>query len=185
MNQRVKKILFFFIMLNLFFIISSTKTFARTIDTNIDGIDDNQYPGIKAQIKTLQQNHPNWTFKVEYTDLYWDEVITAEHQGHSTSSNPTNLSPIGSSYSGLWICEICGTQKYDSGNWYCASTEALGYMLDPRNSLNETDLFQFMQLSGFEDFNNDTVRNTLRKMAEKYSLIDDECVNSSCKYSSC
>ena len=177
MNKRIKKILVISIVLNVFFILFSSKIFARTIDTNIDGIDDNLYPGIKQQIKSLQADHPNWIFKVEYTDLTWEEVINGEHQGHSVSSNPSNLVPAGSnSYGGLWICEICGTQKYDTGSWYCASTEALGYMMDPRNSLNNTDLFQFMQLSGFQDFNNDTVRNVLKQMASNYPLIDNECI---------
>ena len=131
--------------------------------------------GIKSAIKALQASHPTWTFKVEYTDLTWEEVINGEHQGHTVT--PSNLVQAGSnSYGGLWICEICGKQRYDSGSWYCASVEALEYMMDVRNSLNETDLFQFMQLSGFEDFNNDTVRNTLRSMASSYSLIDDECI---------
>ena len=175
MNKRIKKILILSIILNVFFILFSSKTFARNIDTNIDGIDDNLYPGIKQQIKSLQEQHPNWIFKVEYTDLTWEEVINGEHQGHSVSSSPSNLVPASSaSYGGLWICEICETQRYDTGSWYCASTEALEYMMDPRNSLNNTDLFQFMQLSGFEDFNNDNVRNTLKKI--KPDWIDDECV---------
>lgn len=126
-------------------------------------------------IKTLQANHPTWTFKVEYTDLTWEEVINGEHQGHT--ADPSNLVEAGSSsYGGLWICEICGKQRYDNGNLYCASREALEYMMDPRNSLNDTDLFQFMQLSGFEDFNNDNVRNVLRNMASNYSVITEECI---------
>ena len=133
--------------------------------------------GIKAKIKALKSAHPNWTFKVEYTNLTWEEVINGEHQGHSVSSSPSNLvTSTSSKHGGLWICEICGKQKYDTGSWYCASCEALEYMMDPRNSLNETDLFQFMQLSGSGNFNNSTVRNTLKQMASKYSVIDDECV---------
>ena len=133
--------------------------------------------GIKEQIKALQVQHPNRTFKVEYTDLTWEEVINGEHQGHSASVSPSNLVQAGSSsYGGLWICEICAKQKYDTGKWYCASLEALEYMMDPRNSLNETDLFQFMQLSGFQDFNNDTVRSVLKQMAAKYTWVDDECI---------
>lgn len=177
MNKRIEKIFLIFIIIYILGIICSSKSFARTIDTNIDGIDDNLYPGIKEQIKALQAAHPTWTFKVEYTDLTWEEVINGEHQGHSTSVSPSNLvNSNSSSYGGLWICEICGKQRYDSGSWYCASKEALEYMMDPRNSLNETDLFQFMQLSGFEDFNNDTVRNTLRSMASNYPVIDNECI---------
>ena len=176
MNKKIKKMFLLSLILTIIFILCPSKIFARTIDNNIEAIDDNLYPGFKTLIQALQANHPNWTFKVEYTDLLWEEVINGEHQGHSASTSPTNLSPADNSkYSGLWICEICGTQRYDSGNWYCASKEALEYMIDPRNSLNETDLFQFMQLSGFEDFNTETVKNTLNTI--KPSWIDDECVD--------
>ncbi|MBR1540971.1 MAG: hypothetical protein IJ629_07560 [Clostridia bacterium] len=44
MNKRIKKIFLGFIILYVFFILCSSKAFARTIDTNIDGIDDNLYP---------------------------------------------------------------------------------------------------------------------------------------------
>lgn len=36
MNKRIKKILILSIILNVFFILFSSKTFARNIDTNID-----------------------------------------------------------------------------------------------------------------------------------------------------
>lgn len=44
MNRRIKKIVLIFVILYLFFIFSSSSVFARTIDTNIDAIDDNLYP---------------------------------------------------------------------------------------------------------------------------------------------
>ena len=176
MNKRIKKIFLLFLIIYALCILCSSKSYARTIDTNIDGIDDSQYPGFKAMIKELQANNPNWTFKVEYTDLTWEEVLTGEHQGHG--GDPSNLVDADSrSYAGLWICEICGKQRYDNGGLYCASVEALEYMMDPRNSLNESDLFQFMQLSSFENCNNETVRATLRSMASSYPLIDEECID--------
>ena len=176
MNKRLKKLFLVFLILFILSILFSIKTFARDITTDINGIDESQYPGIKSKIQALQNNHPNWTFKVEYTNLSWEEVINGEHQGHSISTSPSNLSPADSaSYEGLWICEICGRQRYDTGSWYCASKEALEYMIDPRNSVNETDLFQFMQLSIFEDFDTEQVRNTLNSI--KPGWVDDECIN--------
>ena len=44
MNKRIKKIFIVFLILYVFFILCSSKTFARTIDTNIDGINDGAYP---------------------------------------------------------------------------------------------------------------------------------------------
>lgn len=178
MNKIVKKILFFFFILNIYLLILSGNVFARTQSTDIDAIDDSLYPGIKEQIKALQASYPNWVFKVEYTDLEWDEVLNGEHQDHGAVNNPANLvtNTNSNSYGGLWICEICGTEKCDSGSWYCASKEAIAYMMDPRNSLNSSDVFQFMQLSSSDDANNDTVRNVLRSMGNTTNYIDDECI---------
>ncbi|MCI8310409.1 MAG: hypothetical protein HFJ45_09740 [Clostridia bacterium] len=153
MNKRIKKFFIFFIILNIALFVNSYVSYAGTESTDINGIDDNLYPGIKSKIQTLQSQHPNWTFKVEYTDLTWEEVINGEHQYHGAVNNPSNLVPnTSASYAGLWICEICGKEKCDTGSWYCASKEALEYMMDPRNSINNTDVFQFLQLSASRRF---------------------------------
>jgi len=44
MNKRIKRIIWGFIIVYIFFMICSSKVWARTIDTNIDGIDDALYP---------------------------------------------------------------------------------------------------------------------------------------------
>lgn len=44
MNQRIKKIIFISVILFVGTILCSSKALARTIDTNIDGIDENLYP---------------------------------------------------------------------------------------------------------------------------------------------
>lgn len=178
MNKRIKKFLIFFISLNIIWACFSV-CYAGTVSSDINGIDDSKYPGIKSKIQALQRAHPTWTFNVEYTDLYWIEVINGEHQNHGAANSPSNLVTANNSkYAGLWICEICGKEKCDSGAWYCASTKALEYMMDVRNSLNETDIFQFMQLSSNKDYTNDnTVRNTLKKMAATTNYLNDECIN--------
>ena len=106
---------------------------------------DELYPGYRALIEKLALNHSNWTFKLYETGLDWETVINNEYSGHGES--PKNLSPANDSkYAGDWICFICGTKTYDSGYWYCSSRDAIKYMMDPRNSLNESDLFQFQEL---------------------------------------
>ncbi len=179
MEKQMKKILLFFIMINIF-LAFFTVCFAGTESNDINAIDENLYPGVKSKILDLKSKHPNWNIKVEYTDLDFNEVIVGEHQGHETSStNIKNCVPSTSaSYAGLWICEICGKKAYDTGSWYCASTEALKYMIDVRNSVNETDIFQFLQLSSNEDYtNNGTVKSTLMAMASSTNYFDEECIN--------
>lgn len=114
--------------------------------TEIDKIDEQKYPGVKQMIKDLQGKHPNWNFKILYTELDWYEVLMNESVGHGDS--PRNLIPVGNSYTGEWVCESCTSEKYyDNGNWHCASEKTLKYMMDARNSINESDIFQFMELT--------------------------------------
>lgn len=114
--------------------------------TDIDKIDEQKYPGVKQMIKDLQEKHPNWNFKILYTELDWYEVLMNESVGHGDS--PRNLISVGNSYTGEWVCESCTSEKYyDNGNWHCASEKTLKYMMDARNSINETDIFQFMELT--------------------------------------
>ena len=117
-----------------------------TLSRDIDGLDENIYPGYKQLIKDLQAKYSNYVFLLYYTGLDWNEVLTAEYQGHGRS--PKNLFQIGSNYNGMWVCPICGTAKYDNGTWCCSSLESLAYMMDPRNSINESDIFQFKDLEG-------------------------------------
>lgn len=137
------------------------KTYAADMDKgilsrNIDGLDDNIYPGYKNLIKDMQAKHSNYTFLLYYTGLDWNEVLTAEYQGHGRS--PKNLFQIGNKYNGMWVCPVCGTAKYDNGTWCCSSLEALSYMMDPRNSINDSDVFQFKDLEGSDVTYNDIAR---------------------------
>ena len=144
MNKRIK--IAFSLIVSIIILLFANNTYASTLSSDIDKIDESKYPGIKTLIQTLQKAHPSWKFKVEYTGLNFDEVISNECQGHGKS--PMNLSPANNSkYSGMWICPICGTKLYDSGKWYCASEYAVKYMMDPRNCVNENDVFQFLDLS--------------------------------------
>lgn len=108
-------------------------------------LSESKYPGYKELIDALQEAHPNWTFTLLYTRLDWEEVISNE--GHSdTRTSQLNLVPDSSLYPDSWKCEICGDKTYDNGTWLCASDEAIEYIMDPRNILNEDNIFQFLEL---------------------------------------
>ena len=129
---------------SLLVLFSNNKTYAvsQWISSDIDGIDESLYPGFKEKIKSLQAQYPNWTFKVLYTDLNWSDVISNEYVGHN--SGPRNMIQATTNYQGQWICPIC---SYKNSSWRCASQAAIEYMMDPRNSLNSSDIFQFEELT--------------------------------------
>ena len=153
------------IMLNLYPI----KVFAASqkIDNQISKIDDKKYPGIKKMIENLQKDHKNWKFKVLYTGLDWNTVIKeeAKHGRNLIGANQRN-------YSGDWLCESCekDKKKYSGGNWVCVSSDAVSYMMDPRNSLYYEDVFQFLELSYDQ---NSTYDTNIIKSILKNSFLDD------------
>lgn len=129
---------------------------SQSINSNINSLDSNIYPGIKEKINALKSKYPNWNFKILYTDLDWNEVVLNEYVGHN--SGPRNMIQAIGNYQGAWICSLC---KYQNGSWRCASQDAIKYIMDPRNSLNETDIFQFEELT-----NNTASKDAIKKSVE-------------------
>ena len=179
MKKCIKKLLFILVLIISYMVVNimsgserfSAFAVSQSVSTDINSIDSNQYPQIKEMLQKLKSQYPNWNFKILYTDIEWKDAIANEYVGHKSS--PRNLVTANNSkYDGEWICKICGEQKYDNGNWHCASEAAIAYMMDPRNSINYSDIFQFMQLS-YIDCN----VQTLRKMVSGTFLDNDSYIN--------
>ena len=169
MNKKTLKVgIMFFIILAIIFSIN-IKSYAGTLSSDINGINDSKYPGIKSQIQSLQKKHGNYKFQVYYTGIDWTEAVTMEYQGHGKS--PNNLFSKANNRTGKWFCPICGSKTYDSG-WYCASKETIEYMMDPRNSLNEDDLFQFKNLET-SDVSAQSVQAVINSKYGSYSYINN------------
>lgn len=87
----------------------------------------------KKFLTELKESHPNWTFVPMNTGLDWNEVV--ENQMYQDRS----LVPASSDSS--WI------RGYYSSSWSLASEGIVKYYLDPRNYLNDTNIFAFEQLT--------------------------------------
>lgn len=89
--------------------------------------------------------HPSWSFEpllvTELNSKYtWSYCIKME-----TTDNPKrSLISRGDAFKAYR--HPTNTTLYDTG-WYQASTAAVEYFMDPRNFLNEKDIFQFEDLS--------------------------------------
>lgn len=100
-----------------------------------------KYPGYSQLIKEIQEKHPNWSFTILDTGLDWNEVIKNE----TVAVHGRNL--IYYTNNGSWVCSKCGDRLYDSGRWKCASEASVAYYMDPRNWINENNIFQFENLA--------------------------------------
>ncbi len=95
--------------------------------------DVEQFPlSYQSKLAALKKQHPTWIFMKQSTGLDWNTVITMEsRRGYSIVSA---------------AAEEAYKEAYYDSDWYYASKEAVSYYMDPRNFLNDTDIFQFEQL---------------------------------------
>ena len=96
------------------------------------------------ELTELHLLHPSWSFEPlmisqTNTAYTWDYVISQE-----TKDPQTNLTHADATYAAYH--HSTNSALYDSG-YYQASVRAVEYFMDPRNFLNETDIFQFYDLS--------------------------------------
>lgn len=173
-NKQIMFILTFIIVYIIFSFLPQTISYATTYTytsnwNNLPADFDTKYPGYSVVIKNMVDSHSKWTFKLYETGLDWETVINSEYQGHWSS--PKNLVP--SNYSSEWICSICGTKEYDtSGRWYCASRGAIEHVIDPRNSITEGNIFQYLLLSNDENI----TKEQLATMASKISYLNNQAI---------
>ena len=104
----------------------------------LESLDESKYPGYKERISALMNAHPNWNFEFLYTGIKFSDAVAGEYQVRKRNLVPTE-------YGGEWIS---GTTLYDTG-WYGASEKAIAYYMDPRNFLNDTDVFQFQDVNEY------------------------------------
>lgn len=121
------------IMLGITNIVDAASTYYQYVKTGINYFPDSY----KARLQELARKYPSWKFQAYYTGIPWDELIEKERDDSVHRNRVTVNAPL------AW--------KHDCGfvddGWACASDAAVKYYLDPRNFLNETQIFQFVETS--------------------------------------
>lgn len=98
-------------------------------------------------LSALHTAYPQWQFQAVKTGLDWNTVVSKE------SVNGVNLVPktgndaTKSTADGAYDWTTNVWTVYDGSSWVGADADYIAYYLDPRNFLNETDIFQFESLS--------------------------------------
>ncbi len=103
------------------------------------------------KLALLKEAHPNWKFTGYLTNLDWNNVITQESVvgiSYIQSTNPVYLSLDAGSYNP-------STNTYyqkEAGGWYAANKATVAYYMDPRNFLDEINIFMFENLGYNESY---------------------------------
>ncbi len=102
----------------------------------------------KSYIKGLASVHPNWKFVFYDTGLEWSSLFSKDAQGFIGRSLIENVFPISyrSIEPGAYNWETDKFIAQDAGRWYQANEQTIAYYMDPRNFLNDENVFMFESL---------------------------------------
>lgn len=131
----------------------------------VDTSDISAFPGsYQADLRKLKNAHPNWTFVPMKTGLDFNASVSAQMGDKSLIQKTTTNSEKG------WVGKACPSES----GWYYATQPAVAYHMDPRNSLTETYIFQFEQLTFNASYHTESaVQTFLNGTFMKGKLPDD------------
>ncbi len=105
----------------------------------------------KAALRQLHETHPTWVFKATSTGLTWNEALTAESKVGRNLVAKTAITSWKSTDVAAYKWKNNTWYTFDGGSWVAASPELTAYYMDPRNFLDETQIFQFESLE-YQDY---------------------------------
>lgn len=127
-------------------------------------------------LKQLHENHPTWKFTAVQTGLDWEEVVAKESVLGRNLVERSTKDSFKSMEEGAYDFANGDWYGLDGNNWVAASADAIKYYLDPRNFLNENNIFMFENLSYDEKVQNEQgVKSILSGtfMNDGYNMTDN------------
>lgn len=99
----------------------------------------------KAMLRDLHAAHPNWVFMADHLTMTFKEAVDAESKvGHSLVQNSGTKDSWKSMAKTAYEWDTGKYVSYDSGGWVTAEREVVEYYMEPRNFLNESYIFMFL-----------------------------------------
>ena len=106
------------------------------------GFPDSYIPNLAA----LHAKYPNWTFQALSTGLDWNTVLDKEMKNGVNLVQSSADDAKKSTNSGAYNWYTNKWTEYETG-WVSVGRDYLAYCMDPRNFLNETNIFMFEDIS--------------------------------------
>lgn len=150
-------IIFIFIFISLFPTtkVQAVNTYTQKLTNGIDSFPESYQKLLREFVEDTF--HDNWNFQAYYTGIDWNDFINGE------SAHGRNR--VHSSFDTAHRCS-CGDL---SSGYYCANSEITSYFIDPRNFINETNIFQFLDIS----YNSEIyTRDIVEKLVSKYAVFN-------------
>lgn len=125
-------------------------------------------------LMALHETYPRWKFEAVKTGLDWATVIEYESTNGKnlvqTSADDAKKSVAEGAYD--WLTNTWTI--YDGSSWVSAHPDYIAYCMDPRNFLNEENIFQFESLSYNEHQTIEGVRAILNNTFMASDIMDTD-----------
>ncbi len=101
----------------------------------------------KPYLRNLHAQYPNWLFIADKISPTWAETLAGESVLGRNLVHTSRPNSWKSMEPGAYNWETNKWVGLDGSSWVAASAGIIAYHLDPRNFLNSTDIFQFLNHS--------------------------------------
>ncbi len=101
----------------------------------------------KEGLRKIHAKYPNWVFVADHVEYNFSDVVENENYTGRSLIHATSISSWKRVTDGVYNWDTNTYSTFDGSSWVCASKELIAYTLDPRNFLDETNIFQFELLS--------------------------------------
>lgn len=98
----------------------------------------------KVRLRELHAQYPNWVFRAQHTNLDWNTAVNEESKIGTSLVHTSSMSSWKSTADGAYDWNTSTWPGFDGSTWVAASTDIVKYYMDPRNFLDETNVFQFL-----------------------------------------
>lgn len=95
-------------------------------------------------LRELHAKYPNWRFTAFQTGLDWNTAVDEESKVTRNLVARSSISSWKSTETGAYDWSTGTWPGFDGSSWVAASRDIISYYMDPRNFLNETYIYQFM-----------------------------------------
>lgn len=121
----------------------------------------------KTSLRGLHAENPKWIFKAQVTGLDWGSVLIKERKVGVSLLSASTAEAWKSFDDGAYDFTKNAYKTFD-GTWNAADSRVVAYYLDPRNFLNETAIYQFMD----HKFDKDSQTTAMIRVIAAGSFLD-------------
>ncbi len=121
----------------------------------------------KPYLRKLHAIHPNWKFKINNTNLDWENASEQESQKGTSAISylyPSLIFKDSLNPNGIVV---------DGTSWYAPAKDAVKYFMDPRNFLQDKNIFMFQSLS-YDESEDSSVKDVLKSSFMEGSFTEGD-----------